>query len=75
MRTGTGAQLSGTIVVDPVGTTPDPGERIFVITFTDAFPDPSKSSPGQDIFEPVINGLSWPHTERLYYALGDTVRW
>ena len=75
VRTGNDAQLSGAIVVDPVGTTPDPGERIFVITFTDAFPDPSKSSPGQDIFEPVINGLSWPHTERLYYALGDTVRW
>ena len=75
VRTGNDAQLSGAILVDPVGTTPDPDERIFVITFTDAFPDPAKSSPGQDIFEPVINGLSWPHTERLYYALGDTVRW
>ena len=32
VRTGNDAQLSGAIVVDPVGTTPDPGERIFVIT-------------------------------------------
>jgi FtsP/CotA-like multicopper oxidase with cupredoxin domain len=23
----------------------------------------------------VINGLSWPHTERISYAVGDTVRW
>jgi FtsP/CotA-like multicopper oxidase with cupredoxin domain len=23
----------------------------------------------------VINGLSWPHTERLSYTVGDTVRW
>jgi FtsP/CotA-like multicopper oxidase with cupredoxin domain len=75
VRTGTDAQLTGAIIVDPVGSTPDPDERIFVITMTDVFPDPSKSPPGKEIFEPVINGLSWPHTERLHYALGDTVRW
>lgn len=23
----------------------------------------------------LINGLSWPHTERLTYRIGDTVRW
>jgi len=23
----------------------------------------------------VINGLSWPHGERLTYAVGDTIRW
>ena len=23
----------------------------------------------------MINGLSWPHTERLSYTVGDTVRW
>src|SRR4029079_3865925 len=23
----------------------------------------------------VINGRTWPHTERLVYAMGDTIRW
>lgn len=46
VRTGTDAQLTGAIVVDPAGTPPDPDERIFVITMTDAFPDSTKSPPG-----------------------------
>jgi FtsP/CotA-like multicopper oxidase with cupredoxin domain len=75
VRTGTDAQLTGAIVVDPAGSTPDPDERIFVMTMTDAFPDSTKSPPEEDIFEPVINGLSWPHTERLHHELGDTIRW
>lgn len=74
-HTGTDAQLVGAIVVDPAGSIPDPEERLFVITMTDAFPDPSLADPGEDQFQPAINGLSWPHTERLRYALGDTVRW
>lgn len=74
-RSGTDGQLTGAIVVDPAGTDPDPDERIFIITETDAFPDESRTPPGQDIFELTINGLSWPHTERLSYALGETVRW
>ena len=23
----------------------------------------------------TINGLSWPHTERLQYTQGDSIRW
>lgn len=61
--------------MDPAGETPEPGERIFVITMLDVFPDPAKSPPGPDLFKPVINGLSWPHTERLHYAPGRSVRW
>jgi FtsP/CotA-like multicopper oxidase with cupredoxin domain len=76
VRTGTDAQLTGAIVVDPIGSRPDLDERIFVITMTDAFPDSPESPLGEEgIFEPVINGLSWPHTERLHYALGDAIRW
>jgi FtsP/CotA-like multicopper oxidase with cupredoxin domain len=75
VRTGTDSQLSGAIVVDPIGTTADPNERIFVITMTDAYSDSSKIPPGEEIFKPVINGLSWPHTERLHYEIGDVVRW
>jgi FtsP/CotA-like multicopper oxidase with cupredoxin domain len=74
-RTGTDAHLTGAIVVDPAGSTPDPDERIFVMTMTDAFPDSTRSPPGDDIFKLAINGWSWPHTERLHYALGDTARW
>ena len=75
VRTGADGQLTGAIVVDPIGSTPDPAERLFVITMTDVFPDSTISPPGKDIFEPVINGLSWPHTERLQYAVGEIVRW
>jgi FtsP/CotA-like multicopper oxidase with cupredoxin domain len=75
VRTGADAQLTGAIVVDPIGSTPDPDERLFVITMTDAFPDSTVSPPSEDIFEPVINGLSWPHTERLQYGVGEVVRW
>lgn len=74
-RTGTDSQLSGVIVVDPPGQPPDPEERIFVITMLDMFPDPAKTPPGPDEFRPAINGLSWPHTERLHYRRGESVRW
>ena len=74
-RTGPDAQLTGAIVVDRVDKTPDAGERIFVITMTDSFPDPTQSPSGEDMFELAINGLSWPHTERAKYRTGDTVRW
>jgi manganese oxidase len=69
------ATLSGVIIVDPAGSAPDPDERIFVITMIDAFPDTTRAEANLDVFEPVINGLSWPHTERLEYAAGDTIRW
>jgi FtsP/CotA-like multicopper oxidase with cupredoxin domain len=65
-------QLGGVIVVDPrEGAQTD---RIFVLG---AFGDPprhhqTRSSPS-DIF--TINGLSWPHTEKLRYDIGDRVRW
>jgi FtsP/CotA-like multicopper oxidase with cupredoxin domain len=75
VRTGADGQLTGAIVVDPAGNPPHPDERIFVITMTDAFPDPSRSPPGPDVFEVAINGLSWPHTERLHHDIGDVVRW
>jgi FtsP/CotA-like multicopper oxidase with cupredoxin domain len=48
---------------------------VFVITMIDAYPDPARGETGDGYMELAINGLSWPHTERLHYALGDTVRW
>ncbi len=70
------SQLTGAIVIDPVGASPDPDERIFVITVIDILPDTTARPPQvDDIFELAINGRSWPHSERLEYAVGDTVRW
>lgn len=73
--TGRDAQLAGAIVVDPEGTTPDPEERIFVITMIDQLPDTLPGAPPDDMFRRAINGRSWPDTERFHYAVGDTLRW
>lgn len=74
-RRGRDALLSGAIVVDPAGARVDPRERIFVISMIDITPDSTKPGPHEDIWEVAINGRSWPHTERLTYAMGDTARW
>lgn len=75
-RTRRDAQLTGAIVIDAAGAPADPDERIFVITVIDVLPDTTVSPPVlDDIWEIAINGLSWPHSERLAYAVGDTVRW
>lgn len=75
-RTGLESQLTGAFIVDPAGVAPDTAERIFVITTTDILPD-STLPPAKryDVFDQAINGKSWPHTERLAYTVGDTVRW
>jgi FtsP/CotA-like multicopper oxidase with cupredoxin domain len=73
--TGRDAQLTGAIIVDPRGTSPDPEERIFVITMLDQLPDPEARSTQGDYFRRAINGRSWPDTERFEYTVGQTVRW
>ena len=72
-------QLSGAFVVDPRGADPD-ADRIFVITdWTSLTREQLKEMLGQDDpgaassssspkFTFLINGLSWPHTERLTYS-------
>jgi len=73
------SQLVGAFIVDPPGRVP--ADRIFVITET---ADQGGIKPGVATRHrygiPVreftaLNGRSWPYTERLRYALGDTVRW
>lgn len=73
--TGRDAQLAGAIVVDPAGTLANPDERIFVITMLDQLPDTAQAPPRDDLLRRAINGRSWPDTEHLHYAVGDTVRW
>ena len=78
-------QLSGAFIVDPAS---EPAsDRVFVITDWTALtraqlndvaraPDPGGTFLAIDpqvTF--LMNGLSWPHTERLTYRLADNVRW
>ena len=76
---GFDSQLAGAIVVDPPGPVRD--DRVFVIT---ALQDRAEAAPGPASMDRhgtlrrqfnAVNGRAWPHTERLRYALGDSVRW
>ena len=73
-RTREDAQLSGAIVVDPPGV-PPPADRILVIgIWTDTLGSPTTAGLSSRMLF-VVNGRSWPHTERLTYGVGDTARW
>ncbi|HEX6628248.1 MAG TPA: multicopper oxidase domain-containing protein [Gemmatimonadaceae bacterium] len=82
------AVLNGAFIVDPAGTSPRKDERILVLAaFSDTITalgnkaDPANQEmqreliPRERWFFTAVNGLSWPHTERLTYNMGDTVRW
>jgi manganese oxidase len=66
-------QLHGVIVVDPPKASRKPIERIFAISWWCAVAQASPS--GLSRCTMAINGLSWPHTERLAYTQGDSVHW
>jgi manganese oxidase len=74
-----GRRPAGAFVIDTPGQAA-PDDRIFVIThYVDqeitgtARPALDRGLVARDF--PAINGKSWPHTERLTYALGDSIRW
>lgn len=62
------SQLAGAFIVDPPGAAPN--DRVFVLGIwrSETLPTLSK-----DVA--VINGKSWPYTERLKYFPGEEVRW
>lgn len=64
------AQLHGVIVVDAATPAPD---RIMAISWHSTLDPKSPTGLGRGTM--VINGLSWPHTERLDYVQGDSIRW
>lgn len=69
-RNGIDSQLQGAFIVDAPGATIS--DRVFVLG---SWTGPEDKEMG---FAPdlrVINGLSWPGTERLTYAAGDTILW
>jgi FtsP/CotA-like multicopper oxidase with cupredoxin domain len=62
------SQLSGALIVDPRGGPRRP-DRVLLIGLWGA------AQPVADALRRiVINGRSWPHTERLTYRVGDSVR-
>ncbi len=74
-RFGADSQLSGAIVIDPRNPTHQaPRDRIFVIGQWINVRN-AKGGPNFNYELAVINGRSWPSTERLSYAQDATVRW
>ncbi len=68
-RRGRDTQLTGAFVVDT--TEPTPPDRVIVFT---TYADDRPAGDPQRVFRYAMNGVSWPHTERLTYNVGDTVR-
>jgi FtsP/CotA-like multicopper oxidase with cupredoxin domain len=68
-------QLNGAFVVDPKGYKVKPEEdRTLVITqLVTVYDELSKPPKFHDVLG--VNGLSWPHTERLTYRVGQTAHW
>ncbi|MBL0170324.1 MAG: multicopper oxidase domain-containing protein [Gemmatimonadaceae bacterium] len=65
--------LVGALIVDTAGTVPPRGERILLIS---RWLDDDDARVHHDpAFKMMINGASWPNTERLRYTAGETVRW
>ena len=85
-RAADDTQLSGAFIVDAAGARPD-ADRVFVITDWTALTrqqlaalvtldDPGAAFLAQKTeVKLLVNGRSWPHTERLSYDLAEPVRW
>ena len=67
------SQLNGAIVVDPPSAARTVGDRVFVVGWWFVLDSLSPSGLGRATL--VINGRSWPHTERLDVAQGDSLHW
>jgi FtsP/CotA-like multicopper oxidase with cupredoxin domain len=68
------SQLSGAIVVDP-RTGPAARDRIFVVGLYSDDPDSVAGRTPHPREIAVLNGKSWPYTERFTFNEGDTVSW
>ncbi|HLA71064.1 MAG TPA: multicopper oxidase domain-containing protein [Steroidobacteraceae bacterium] len=70
-REGLDSQLTGALIVDPAGEIPR--DRVFVIGRLGSASDGVNVGSGLGAW--VINGQSWPDTERLTYQVGEAVAW
>ncbi len=71
------AQLGGAFIVDSPGSIPSERDRVLVFNLWDPSPQSgvgSAAPDGESVFWFAINGKASPNTERLSYAIGDTVR-
>ena len=72
-RTREDAQLTGVIVVDEPGER-TPRDRIIVLgQWSDTTYTETTRRRQRELF--VMNGRSWPHTDRIIYEKGEAVRW
>jgi FtsP/CotA-like multicopper oxidase with cupredoxin domain len=71
LRGGVDSQLSGALIVDKPGEAV--ADRVFVMGIWVNRPPPGSTQVGRQF--PVINGKSWPYTERFTFDAGTTVRW
>jgi manganese oxidase len=72
-RGGDDSQLNGAIVVDSPDVSETPDDRVFMIAWWYNIDPASPSGLGRATL--VINGRSWPHTERVDAAQGDSLQW
>ena len=68
------AELSGAFVIDPRGTTGAARDRVFLIGLWKQDSTTAGVIGRYDVLRFTINGKVWPFTERLSYAIGDSVR-
>jgi FtsP/CotA-like multicopper oxidase with cupredoxin domain len=73
-RAGSDSQLNGVIVVDSADGGTAARDRFFVITRWGNVDTTSVTGVSRDNVM-VINGLSWPHTERFEVTQGDSLHW
>lgn len=67
------AELNGVIVVDAPGAAPRYPDRVFLISWWFTLDSTSRTGLGRATM--AMNGLSWPHTERIDLVQGDSTRW
>lgn len=73
-RLGRTSQLSGAIVVEPRDAPPLRDRVIVISLWGDSAAGVPVVQGGSGVSRIVMNGKSWPSTERLNYQTGDTVR-
>ncbi len=68
------SQLSGAFIVDSRGSAP-PTDRVFLLGIWTEYPITELNDASPVVTRFVINGRTWPNTERLAYTIGDSVGW
>src|SRR6266498_323496 len=66
------SQLYGAFIVDPQNTKPDPEERIMMIGIWNDTLNGGLTNYREEL---VLNGRTWPYTERLTYQIDQPVHW